>query len=146
MRPSGDNAVVRFHSPVRTAALMAATVLLAVPAVEVGVAGRGAPALLFTVATIAVAAAALWRLARSGLVLSDQGVTVRSLLRTWHVRWPEVTRFDAWQDGNLGVVLGVQLRDGRSRTSCGLGGVRPDSASVLATLAALNHAADTMTK
>jgi hypothetical protein len=146
MRPSGEAASVRFHSPLRIAALIGAVVLLAVPAVEVGLAGRGTPALVFTATTISVVAASSWRLAPSGLVLSAQGVTVKAFLRTCHVSWPAVAGFAAWQDGKLGVVIGVQLRDGASRASCGLGGIRPDSAGVLATISALNHAAATLGK
>jgi hypothetical protein len=77
--------------------------------------GGGEAAVLTILAAVAVAGAV--RMARSGVYVTQDGITVRDLVRTRHLRWHDICDISAASDDSTFRTLGIVMRDG-TRVRC----------------------------
>jgi len=92
--------------------LLAVAVFFGYGAVQTG---GGAAVVLILLCTVAVAAAV--RMARSGVHVDADGITVRDLIRTRHLPWHDICDISAAADDAQFRTIGIMMRDG-SRVRC----------------------------
>jgi hypothetical protein len=111
-----------YEDPVRAllyVLAMVGTVFAAVVGVLMAVAWQQVSVgeVLIVVSFFAVWLTFAWRFARTALVVSDEGVRLRWLLRTRTLRWDQVREFYTARDGVISQRLWIELSDGtRVRT------------------------------